>query len=1071
MAVAGEQDCLCPVARTQGDVVKKTLWIFALAWFAAQWTYAQWPPVWRYWRTADGLGATWCFCGDYSPLGNLVVCHNNNTLSLLDGYGIRIIKGLPIRGEEVAKQDAGGNFWVSNTKYIVGSYNKSEMLGFYRFDRKGEKWTYFTIQGEGVEVVSNQMYNVYVFHDRNRLLFAKPDCVMELDPEQAQFTPILSAAEVGVPSFRSVIAKSFVKGYLVVYESGVLHFWEENESHPHRWQWKKYPFPQKLHDLDFFQIFDQPKGELHAAAHPARGYEYEFYCYRQDGWQRIAPDLASQDGWKDRLGRYWLLGENGSIFLYGREKSPIAANNEIFNDSFKMSKNFGENGKVFLVTGLGVACYMPPLWDRPAFLEREIYQKVDLLDVDGSGRVWMIVNGRLIRIDGEKQSAYDIPYPDLKNYQNQLVQLSDGRLFIGMPWDMLQLILFDPQTERFSKVKHPDRTFTSLGPNCWGKTGKPLIVKSVDEKSGKSFLETYDGREFQVVASSDRIPAMTDTTYYIQDVMIGNNGDLWMCPGDMDGPTLVREGRVTNYPNAGDVPFSTIVYFLDRGDGKIWAAGEMYLAEYNRREWKILFDCEKKHVIDMTVARNGDVWLACGDGIWRRHQETWTFMTSDDGLPAGRIKKVIEDNRGRIWINSNQGIFLFYPDADIDPPQTSLDPNKNLREFAPYRDIPFVYSGVDKWKYTETPRLRYSYRIDEENWKPYTQETIALVHNVSAGEHVFEVRAMDINYNVDDTPSRWEFTVLLPWYREPIFIGIVSLSSLLTIFFAGYAINRHRLLQHANIHLNQFNAELQEANAQLIQLDQMKSAFVSQASHDLRTPLTAIKGSLDNLIVGIAGDLNEKQARIMERATKSVDRLTNLINDVLDLSRIESGRIVLEKSDIPFKTLVENSINENRPAAALKQIPISFHAEEGDYIWRIDGGKMERVVGELISNAIKYTPVGGTVHINLNAREGETPAEPKAGMGEAPAEPSAQTIILSVRDSGIGMTPEECAKIWERFYRTAASRKFAKGSGLGLSIAKELVELHGGTLTVTSRLGEGTTFTLTLPKTEINHTR
>jgi signal transduction histidine kinase len=247
---------------------------------------------------------------------------------------------------------------------------------------------------------------------------------------------------------------------------------------------------------------------------------------------------------------------------------------------------------------------------------------------------------------------------------------------------------------------------------------------------------------------------------------------------------------------------------------------------------------------------------------------------------------------------------------------------------------------------------------------------------------------------------------------------------------------------HRTQELNSMNVELQEANAQLIQIDQMKTQFVSQASHDLRTPLTAIKGSLDNLLMGIAGALNEKQQKVMTRATTSVDRLTNLINDVLDLNRIETGRIVLEKSDIPFKTLVENIINENQPAAEMKHI--TLNADFGkDLNLHIDGSKIERVVGELISNAIKYTPNDGCVDVSLSCED--------------------DIVSLSVMDSGIGMTPEECEKIWERFYRTSASIKFAKGSGLGLSIAKELVELHGGTLGVISEQNQGTTFTLRLP--------
>lgn len=278
--------------------------------------------------------------------------------------------------------------------------------------------------------------------------------------------------------------------------------------------------------------------------------------------------------------------------------------------------------------------------------------------------------------------------------------------------------------------------------------------------------------------------------------------------------------------------------------------------------------------------------------------------------------------------------------------------------------------------------------------------------------------------------------------------GMIFLLITMSIHLAKQFASVNYELESINVELENRVArrtiELEQANEELRELDKMKSQFVSQASHDLRTPLTAIKGSLDNLLMGIAGDLNEKQSKIMQRATKSVDRLTNLINDVLDLNRIETGRIILEKTDIPFKTLIENILHENRPAAEQKQIQLSFDAEEGDYTLQIDGGKMERVVGELVSNAIKYTPENGTVDVHLSHDD--------------------QQVSLSVQDSGLGMTPDECEKIWDRFYRTTASQKFAKGLGLGLSIAKELVELHQGSIELISQQGQGTTFTLRLPR-------
>ncbi len=255
-------------------------------------------------------------------------------------------------------------------------------------------------------------------------------------------------------------------------------------------------------------------------------------------------------------------------------------------------------------------------------------------------------------------------------------------------------------------------------------------------------------------------------------------------------------------------------------------------------------------------------------------------------------------------------------------------------------------------------------------------------------------------------------------------------------------------LENANEDLQAANFLLEGANEQLRELDKMKTAFVSQASHDLRTPLTAIKGSLDNLALGIAGEMSPKQLKILSRATRSVDRLTNLVNDILDLSRIESGRTVLEKSNIPLRTLVQNTIQEQHPAAAQKGIELRMNKVSDLFTVLADGGKIQRVIGELVSNAIKYTPEGGKIEITL--------------------EQSGDMISLSVTDTGMGMTKEECGKIWNRFYRTPASQQVAKGSGLGLSIAKELVIMHKGTLTAESEPGKGTTVTMRLPNRNQN---
>ncbi|MFB3789195.1 MAG: ATP-binding protein [bacterium] len=419
----------------------------------------------------------------------------------------------------------------------------------------------------------------------------------------------------------------------------------------------------------------------------------------------------------------------------------------------------------------------------------------------------------------------------------------------------------------------------------------------------------------------------------------------------------------------------------------------------------------------------------------RYHNGSWVSYSREDGLPDFNANAVHEDSQGRIWVGTAKGIYVYNPQADPDPPKAFMVEDKNVKTIAPDGEAQFVFTGIDKWKYTEKERLLYSHRIDLADWSPFTSDSVATVANMNSGNHVFEVRSMDRNWNVSE-PVSWDFTVLKPWYRMPAFIAIITIGTLVIFTLAWFLSKRHFQLRHAY-------AQVQEANEELRVLDQMKSSFVSQASHDLRTPLTAIKSSLDNLKRGVGGGLSEKQAHVIQRALNSVDRLTHLINDILDINRVESGRMVLEKSDIDFGAVVQNAVYENHPAADQKQINLTVQGLEDQHPVHVDSGKMERVVGELIGNAIKYTHKGGQVTVTLEQDNNQ--------------------VVLTVQDSGIGMTPDECAKIWSRFYRTRASQEMAKGSGLGLSIAKELIDLHGGTLTVESEAGAGSAFRLSLP--------
>jgi signal transduction histidine kinase/CheY-like chemotaxis protein len=243
--------------------------------------------------------------------------------------------------------------------------------------------------------------------------------------------------------------------------------------------------------------------------------------------------------------------------------------------------------------------------------------------------------------------------------------------------------------------------------------------------------------------------------------------------------------------------------------------------------------------------------------------------------------------------------------------------------------------------------------------------------------------------------------------------------------------------------LERSRAELEDANEKLKELDRMKSEFLNTVSHELRTPLTAIKAFAEILLDNEGEDL-DTQLEFLGIINKEADRLTRLINNLLDLSRIEAGRMNWHFEPSDLEELVTNAYQTLRPAAEKKEVKYFVeHLNEGLPV-HCDYDKMQQVFTNLIGNALKFTPTGGTVSMTTR-RVGD----------------KAEVVVA---DSGMGIAPEFHAKIFEKFGQVDTSEtREIKGSGLGLPIARSIVEAHKGTLTVDSDAGKGARFIVRLP--------
>jgi signal transduction histidine kinase len=253
-------------------------------------------------------------------------------------------------------------------------------------------------------------------------------------------------------------------------------------------------------------------------------------------------------------------------------------------------------------------------------------------------------------------------------------------------------------------------------------------------------------------------------------------------------------------------------------------------------------------------------------------------------------------------------------------------------------------------------------------------------------------------------------------------------------------------LQLSNQNLAVANRELEEANKKLKELDQLKSDFISIVSHELRTPLTSIKAFAE-LIIMKPGMAMDRQQKLLGVINSETDRLARLINDILDLTKIEAGKLSWHITELSIDEVIRNSIASMQSLADNKSILVSIQIEPRLPALVGDRDRLVQVLTNVLSNSIKFTPQGGKIEVA--ARFVQTPRP---------------QIVVSVSDTGVGIPEEDLELIFEKFQRSGdVLTNNTEGTGLGLTISRQIVEYHGGRIWVESTLGKGSTFTFTLP--------
>jgi signal transduction histidine kinase len=539
------------------------------------------------------------------------------------------------------------------------------------------------------------------------------------------------------------------------------------------------------------------------------------------------------------------------------------------------------------------------------------------------------------------------------------------------------------------------------------------------------------------------------------------NGDLWLGGGNHIAWQHNQGWQV--FTSTNDIGPERVCAFAESQDGRIVCATPTKVWEFDGRDWFSLrsgFD----QVNDLLYARNGTLWVASNGGVYRHVRGAWVHNDVADGLPSDAIGAVRETESSDILTQTAVGNYRFDPSADAERPRTTIQPlpgGGQIREGTPLR---VTFSGHDRWHLTTPERLLFSFKLDEREWSAFQDLTDIPLPELSAGRHLFLVRAMDRNANIERQPARLEFAVVLPWYRETRLVFILAIALVVALFFAGLAFNRHRQLQlsYANVErqVAERTSELERAQRELLHSQKMNALGTLSAgiAHDFNNILSIIKGSAQ--IIEDNTDNPEKIRTRVDRIKTVVQQGAGIVEAMLGFSRQQPG----QATPCNLNSVVDDTL-KLLGDRFLREVEVQFNPGGGLPETAVARDFVQQALLNFIFNAaeaMERKPINSQLHrrhqIAISTRAAQT-LPPGLFLKPAPAE---AFIHISVQDTGEGILPDNLPRIFEPFF-TTKSMSSQRGTGLGLSMVYELARKLEAGLAVESEPGKGSTFTLILP--------
>ncbi|MCZ6633824.1 MAG: ATP-binding protein [bacterium] len=603
---------------------------------------------------------------------------------------------------------------------------------------------------------------------------------------------------------------------------------------------------------------------------------------------------------------------------------------------------------------------------------------------------------------------------------------------------------------------------------------------------GKSAAARFDGKAWRIFTEADGLVGDAIHVGFADD-----KGDLWFGTWESDpwekhqSSGLMRfDGETWRvYTTEDGLAHNQVYSIAQTTDGALWFATFGGLSRFDGKVWTSYNPAEGQSKLDQQIctveaAQDGSLWMGFGrhtKGVVRYDGHAWNRYTSADGLGHDAVHSIFQSRDGIVWFGTDAGLTRFDGEVwhtyDWEQIQTTFDVIHCIVEAAdgalwmeaatrhedlvlrlmPDRQAPetALESGAEQVSWREnflltwsgkdnnTPqdRMRYQWRLDSGMWIPLSKRTDQMLSSLSLGRHRFEVRAVDQDGNVDPTPAVRLFIVDAPLWQVPWVFGqtiwqapFIRWSAILFLglvvgggCWGGWRVRQER------------------------QLSRLKTEFVSNVSHELKTPLTSIRMFVETLRLKRYRDESEAEEclKIMQQ---EIERLTRMVDRVLDLSRMERGKKQFEFAEWDLTAVIQETTEVFERQMRGEEEACEVHTEIAPDLplLMFDRDTIAEVLQNLLHNAVKYSQPPRQVWVRLKQENG--------------------SAKLEVGDNGIGISKRDQKRIFDRFYRvddTLTSE--VQGSGLGLAMVKYIVEAHDGNVTLESQVGKGSQFTVHLP--------